>query len=255
MSDTRIDPYIELRTFCDMWRDALAMKLAAENRVRSCTIPAATFDNHIANLDEVENQIRKAMIRCYRRVASPAVRAWQQKVPGLGEHLMARLLGSLGDPVRATPHRYEGTGSDRVLVDLEPFDRNPYKLFAYCGVGDPTRRRRRGMTAEDAFAAGNPECKVVIHLLAEACVKQLGREGAVYRQVYDDTKAHYEKTRVADAIAAGEEPWSKLHVHNAALRRVKKAILLDLWRVSRGLEPRGARRPQEMPPDPVEEAA
>jgi hypothetical protein len=117
------------------------------------------------------------------------------------------------------------------------------------------------MTAEEAFALGNPQAKMIVHLMAKAVMKCIGdqctletQDGDVvdapisnddgatvapkprpdaprrrpsrrspYRDVYDEAKDRYE----------GEEKWkSDLHRHNSALRVTGKAILKDLWVVA-----------------------
>jgi hypothetical protein len=264
-----------------------------------------------------------AMRRSFRR-AAPEVVAWLKTdaTVGIGEHLLARLLGTIGHPVLAQPHHWEGEGADRVLVDDEPFKRNVAKLWAYCGVGDPARKRRVGMTAEDATALGNPRAKMLVRLIAEGCIKQVGstkvgpeslaesstdvegvesiprstsvdqatdaldvlntfpgeaamgtqpipssplpgnlsagvvtslpksiefaptpaepiddaqmvaesrrssRRRSPYRDVYDQARTLY----------ATRDGWSLMHQHNAALRKVSKEVLKDLWLVSRAAQ-------------------
>src|SRR5205085_7998418 len=108
------------------------------------------------------------------RATAPRLYKWSKDTPGVGEHLLARLLGAVGHPCVATPHHWEGEGSERVLVADEPFVRNVAKLWAYCGHGDPTRRRKTGMSAEDAASLGNPKAKMLAHLMAETAMKQTG---------------------------------------------------------------------------------
>ena len=79
------------------------------------------------------------------------------------------------------------------------------------------------MTADDAFALGNPRLKMIVHqLLAVACVKQ--PKGTVYRDDYDEARERY-----ADRVDDEGRPWTLLHQHNAALRLLRKRILKDLW--------------------------
>lgn len=106
------------------------------------------------------------------------------------------------------------------------------------------------MSAEDAAALGNPRAKVLVHLLAESCVKFKGsdladaalngngrasvepspvvhapaRATSPYRPVYDEARARY----------ASKEEWTPGHQHAAALRLVGKEILRDLWLVAGG---------------------
>lgn len=217
-------PFDELRTLAESFEDAQKARIAIENRLRSGTVPAGPVADALDSLEHAEKKLGLAMRQNFRRTA-PAVSAWVNETPGVGEHLTARLLGAIGDPLIATPHRWEGEGEDRILVAGEPFVRNLAKLWAYCGHGDPNRRRRKGMTAEDAFALGNPRAKMIVHLLAESAMKVTGAAGrrrSPYRDVYDVGRARYEE----------REDWTDGHRHAAALRLVGKEILRDLWRIS-----------------------
>ena len=62
---------------------------------------------------------------------------------------------------------------------------------------------------------------MIVHLMAEACLKAKAR--SPYGPVYDEARATYE----------AREEWTPLHRHNAALRKVGKEILRDLWLVAR----------------------
>jgi hypothetical protein len=136
----------------------------------------------------------------------------------------------------AVPHRWEGTGSARHLLAGTPNLRTVSQLRQYCGVGDPHRRKTKDMTADEAFALGNPKIKMLMRLHAEACIKTTGH----YREVYDKARAEYvDKAHTVDCPRCGPTgkpalvgtPWSKGHQHAAALRKVAKEILRDLWRV------------------------
>lgn len=188
------------------------------NQLRSGTIDPAFAEAHIARLTASEKECAKAMRHSLRR-AAPHLYAWAKETRGVGEHTLARLLGAIGDPRMAYPHHWEGEGAARVLIADEPGPRNVGKLWAYCGCGDPSRRRRAGMSAADAAALGNPRAKVAIHLMAEAQVKTVG---SAYRHVYDEARIEY----------ATREGWSLGRQHNAALRKVKKELLKDLWGAS-----------------------
>ena len=110
-------------------------------------------------------------------------------------------------------------------------DRSVSQLWSYCGHGDPARKRRAGMTAEEAAAMGNPQAKMLTRLLAECCMKQNGgtdkngkaRLPSPYRAVYDEARMDYEA-----------RDWTDGHRHNAALRKTGKAILKDLWLAAGG---------------------
>lgn len=205
-----------LRIYAEVFEDAQKARIAFDNKVSAGNIDA-DFTAHVRDhLERVEKVAAKCMRGELRRVA-PACYQWTKQTRGVGDHLIAHLLGVIGHPVIARPHHWEGTGSDRVLIADPPFLRNVAKLWAYCGHGDATRKRRTGMSAGEAAAMGNPRAKVVVHQLA---VAQRNSRGA-YRDIYDDEKARH--------LAAG---LTKGHAEMRAYRRIGKEILRDLWVVA-----------------------
>lgn len=251
----------ELRVFAELYADVQQTRIACANRAERGGLDPTILASYLVGLRDSEHQLGLALVRCYRRVVPAPIRAWQQATPGIGEHLLARLLGAIGDPRWATPYHWESpdgatahpepsqTAPRRVLVADPPFERNVAKLWAYCGHGDPTRRRRRGMTAEDGAALGNPRAKMLVHLLAEASMKCGGtaaddhavpssvsrpsRARSPYRDTYEQARERY----------ADREGWTPGHQHAAALRLVGKEILRDLWLAAGDQEVNEAQRP------------
>ncbi len=308
--------FLMLRILADSYDDTQRLRIATTNRALRAPVLPDALVGHIDALEKTEHQLALAMRREFRRCA-PEVAAWVKDTSGLGEHLMARLLGAIGDPVHAEPWTWmtekpdghecsERCGDERHLVALEPFERTPRQLAQFCGYGDPADRRRKGMSQDDAMRLGNPRAKMLLHLLAEACMKCAGssatteppddsaaqdhpagggdplpdeatspsdarlptpvgdpspteplavptadgasaggrpssgdadelapaksvaRRRSPYRDAYDLARSKY----------AGREDWTAGHQHNAALRYVAKQIIVDLWRVSNGLDPR-----------------
>lgn len=215
--------WLNLRVWAEMYHDAQTHRIAASNRAERGGVHPDEYQPHIDALKALEHQCGLVLVRAYRRIVPVEIREWQKASPGIGEHSLARLLGHLGHPVHATPHVWIGGGASRELKALEPFDRGVAQLWAYCGHGDPARRKRRGMSVDDAFGLGSPTCKMIVHqLLAVACVKQ--PKGTIYRDAYDEARARY-----ADRVDDEGKAWTLLHQHNAALRFVGKQILKDLW--------------------------
>jgi len=217
--------WVELRMFAEMFADAQDYRKAMNNRTRSMTVDSVPLAEALESVRYSETKLGLAMKRCFRRVA-PEIHAWVKETPGLGEHTFARLVGAIGHPAIAEPHHWEGEGSDRVLIADPPYLRTLSQLWSYCGVGDPNRKRRKGMTADEAAQLGNPRAKTMIHIIAEGALKQDGKTGKLrspYRDVYDLHRPTYD-TR---------DGWTPAHAHNAALRRMKKEILRDLWIVAR----------------------
>ena len=210
-----------LRLFAEMYEDAQKARIGCENRVRSATVDEDLTAASLAALGNAENELKKALAKQYKRTVPAPIQEWAKQTKGIGKtspHLLARLLGVIGHPVLATPHHWEGEGTDRVLVADPPFLRNVAKLWAYCGHGDPSRKRAKGMSAAQAAGLGNPRAKMIVHLLAESVVKQKNED---YRLVYDARR---------EATAVTHSDWSKGHSHNDALHIVAKEILRDLWR-------------------------
>ncbi len=163
-----------LRILAESYADIQQQRIRSRNRMERGGVDPGYFAAELDALDGLENGARLSMLRAYRKLVRselPAVDAWQKAEFGIGEHLLARLLGHMGHPRIANPCHWEGDGADRILVADATFERRVSDLWSYCGHGDATRKRRKGMTAEDAFALGNPKVKMLVHLLAEASMK------------------------------------------------------------------------------------
>lgn len=223
-----------LRLMAEMFWDLMKFRIATASRIGGGSIDSEAALDLLAALEHQEKALAKALVAEYRLVAPPEVLAWQRSTIGIGEHTMARLLGHLGHPVHARPLEWVGTGAKRKLVATEPFDRGVGQLWAYCGVGDPSRKRHRGMTADDALAGGNPHLRTILYVIADGCVKQ---RRSPYRATYDAARETYE-----------QREWTKGHRHAAAMRKVGKEILRDLW-VASGDAP-ASYLPKPTPPAP-----
>lgn len=231
------DGWLELRIWAEMFDDAQKARIANVNRAERGGADPDIFHAHIERLKAVEHECRLNMVRTMRRVVPPSVRNWQKATNGIGEPLLARLLGHLGHPVWATPHHWEGAGSSRVLITDPPFERTVGQLWQFCGHGAPARRTK-GMTAEQLAAHGSPTLKMLVHLNAESCMKTMT---SPYRLVYERVRQDVaDKDHTAVCVRCGPSgkpaqpgsPWSPGHQHAHALRIVGKEILRDLWMVS-----------------------
>lgn len=212
----------QLRTLGEMFADHQAYRIAFANRARNEALDHAVYAERVKTLEALERGLALDLVRTFRKLY-PAHAAWAKATQGIGEHTIARLLASTGHPRIADPHHWEGEGAKRVLVADEPYTRNVAKFWAYCGHGDPTRKRRKGMTAADGAALGNPHAKKLAWLLATSTIKCTGQKNSrrsPYRDVYDQAREHYE-----------ERDWTDGHRHAAAIRKTAKAILKDLWLV------------------------
>ena len=238
MTKTRVDSprstgFDELRLLAEIYWDLQTSRIAMSNRIGSGMIRPDLAEQLTDGAEQLEHAAGLAMVRCFRRVA-PVEHAWSKATLGIGEHLLARLLGVIGDPVMAYPMRWvkgdapEGhvcvprrcgknrEGVEKHLVALPPHRRTISQLWQYCGHGDASLKRAKGMEQDDALALGNPRAKMIVHLMAEGCVKCVR---SPFRPVYDLARAEY----------ADREGWTPMHQHNAALRKTGKEILRALW--------------------------
>ena len=274
---TDVFTFDSLRLYADEFSSTQQHRLSVANRIGSLPgEPPETLRQHVELLQQAEHELALAMRRCFRRVA-PEVHRWTTDTVGLGEHLMARLLGTIGDPVHAQPYAWfddkpdahtcgPTCGRGRHLVALVPFDRTPRQLLAFAGHGDPADRRRAGMHQDDALRLGNPRAKFLTHLLAESCMKKPGTHllavpnpetTAAEKSASEDLttdggsavatravpgsvrrRSPYRDTYDQARAKYAERDWTDGHRHNAALRYVGREILIDLWRVQSGLPPR-----------------
>lgn len=207
--------YRTLRVIAEMLWDAQKSRIAVQNRCTRADIDPTLYAASLAAIERAEHECKLGLAKAYRKTVSPEIREWQKDTRGVGEHLLASLLGVIGHPVWTERHRWIGEGASRELESLGVMRRRVSDLWSYCGHGDATRRRTKGMTADQAAALGNPRAKTIVWLLACAQLKSSGP----YRTVYDDARATYQD----------REGWTPGHQHNAALRMVGKEMLRDLW--------------------------
>lgn len=222
-----------LRVYASGFYDAQQARIALGNRLRASTLSKDLVKDLEQGMRDTEAAMRKRAVGTFKRTF-PELTEWAQATPGIGIPTLALLIGTIGDPCIARPSHWEpnpdytegGDEPKRTLVADAPFFRQVSQLWSYCGVGDATRRRRTGMSADDAKALGNQRAKVIIHLMATNTFIANGTHGdrSPYRDLADMWKAEYEVTR---------PDWTKSHRHAAALRRVKKEILRDIWLVQR----------------------
>lgn len=215
---------LELRIAAEEFASRQQERLRSRNRMRLDWADGGYGDVFNARMapvveamEKAEAAARLAMVRTYRLTVTPAVREWQQTSLGIGEHTIARLLGIIGDPCVKIVHKWEGTGSDRSLLVADPEWRTVSELWSYCGHGDAARRKRKGMSADEAFMLGSPGAKSTVWNIAVACIKV---NRGPYREAYDEARTKY-----------AERDWTDGHRHAAALRFTGKRILRDLWRV------------------------
>lgn len=208
-----------IKTLGNLLDDLERVRIMNTNRV------AALERDHgasLPHLDIISRQLRavehEAELELKRAWRKHPLAPWAKTIPGIGEKLIARLIAETGDPGQRP---------------------NVAKLWAYCGLGDPARKRRKGMTQEEAFALGNPHAKKICWLIGESFVKVNRGPG---RATYDAARTLYADRVHATACvrcgpagkpAAPGSPWSLKHQHEAAKRKAVKEFLKQLWIASR----------------------
>lgn len=208
-----------IRTLGGILDDLERVRIMSTNRVAA---QEREYGSAVPHLDVILDPIRRAeheagleLVRAWR---THPLAPWAKSILGVGEKSIARLISHTGDPGERP---------------------NVAKLWAYCGLGDPARKRRKGMTQEEAFRLGNPAAKKQCWLIGEAFVKT---RGGPYRAVYDAAREQYSDRVHAEACvrcgpagkpAPAGSPWSLKHQHEAAKRKAVKAFLRDLWVASR----------------------
>lgn len=212
------DGFLHLRVIADTLDDIMRTRIAVTSRVDFAAIDGFAVGQHLAGMVDTESKLKLALRRQFR-VAAPAVRAWTMATVGLGEPIMARFLGAVGDPVHAQPYEWSTSpdrshlcgpncGKERHLIPLEPFERTPRQFLSYCGWGDPARRRRVGMTAAAAAALGNQRAKPLAYVMAESCIKQIGgtpTNRATVEQVTDPSlNGAPRRTALAELLPASQ---------------------------------------------------
>ena len=211
----------------DKLRDTDGNVLIDEDTLQPIDLPEEGAYEYIV---KAEKSAIKTLESMMLSLMGPNMQAFLDQV-GIGTKTVSRLLGEIGHPVVAFPAHWEDGEEDedkKVLVPDEPFLRRVSDLWSYCGHGDPSRKRRKGMTQEEALKLGNPTAKMTINQMAVRCMMRKGSvtsTGKVlapspYRAIYDIKRAHYETAR---------PEWPDAHKKGAAIRITAKEILRDLY--------------------------
>jgi hypothetical protein len=211
-------------------------RIALSNRTKATELHAGSVTDILepaqATLRGTERALMADLLATMQEVAPPGILEWVANIRGIGAPSVARLLGQIGHPRIAQPMHYEGQGTKRTLVAEEPYLRTVSQLWQYCGVGDPAIKPTKGMSQEEMLRLGRPRAKALLYVISEGAIKASGGEGP-YRALYDDARERYHDrvhatacTRCRAEVGAA---WRPGHQHAAALRRVGKEILKDLW--------------------------
>lgn len=183
-----------------------------------------------------EAEAKNALLEAMKRTVGPNMTAFIKGTPGVSWYSLARLVGEAGHPVIALPKHWVATPKGkqkRKLVDDPAFIRGPRQWRQRCGLGDPERRYRQGMTAEALAACGNPGAKTaawnVVTTGYKACTGEVNKAGAlrpdwIYRPVY---LASRERT-----LGLHGEEWRPARHHAVAIRAMAKQLVDDLYGVA-----------------------
>lgn len=202
----------DLRILAETFNDVQKSRIAMGNRLSHAEVNKDELqDIVIVPLAISEKRSGLLMRQMFRK---SGYAKFQKETRGVGEHLLARLLGALGDPCVAMPAHWEG----KTLIWGERYYRSVSQLWQYCGHGS-ANRRAKGMTQEEVLALGSPTCKMLVRLIAVACTMQKGKDDAWLRRVYEERREEtFER-----------EGWTNGHKHDDALRIVGKEFLRELW--------------------------
>lgn len=227
------DPFLALAA--DILDDAENTRIANENRLRQLTRSEEDSDGEERGfgLDETHPDVARvaALVDLLKKVEHDAtlnlnrllrkhpLGPWVKAQKGIGEKQAARLLAVVGDP-----YVNMQTGEIRTVS----------QLWAYCGHGDPSRKKFKGMTQSDLFRLGNPTAKSRLWLIACAVLKA---QGPLVSHYYDRKQATEGREHATACVRCGPSgkpaqpgsPWSDAHRHADALRVLGKEILRGLW--------------------------
>lgn len=239
-----------LQEACKKFRGCNDAKIVIQAKAKPRKRRPAVFDkSQLAALtgpiEAMEKLLRADVLAAYRAEVPRAVQEWQESVPGLGAHGLARLLGETGHPVHA--FRFTRRGDDLVLE--EEFHRTCRQLRAYTGNGDPARQSGRtgaryrenpGMSQAEMLAGGRSEARLITHIIAQGFVKSTGlmKDGSPrgqrspYRDIYEQAKEQAAARGWDQQTQRVPFPSNRADMH--AYRVVRQRFLDDLWRASRG---------------------
>lgn len=261
MTDIELTIPPGFKTLCDSLYDTEGLRKAVNNRLGAMTRSTADKDDKVRGLGLPEDDPmvinQKALadaLEAAEKITVKEIEKYVKKSPyasfvannlGMGAKTVGRLLGALGDPYIAVVHVRDNKGEltgEKIIRT-----RTLRELWAYSGYAvdnGEARRRKAGMSQEDAFGLGNPQTKMRAFLLAESAMKA-GKGKVVgnkFRLIYEAERLHYEnavhETECKRCGPSGKpaqpgSPLSLAHQNARALRKVSKEILRDLWLIAK----------------------
>jgi hypothetical protein len=173
---------------------------------------------------KIEKKFEKAMIDYISQ--EPVYQQFLSKIRGIGTVLSANLIKEFGDC-----SRFE----------------TPAHLWSYCGlsvVGGVAPKRVRG-----EVSSFNPRLRTLTWKISDCLMKS---NKGLYRNIYDTEKVKhanrdFEKGELKEKYGRPyEDDETKLrpiHVHNIALRKMRKIFMANFWSASRELNGLPVREP------------
>jgi hypothetical protein len=210
-----VSNFQHIRDLGRMLDDLEKLRIQHQNRTGAADSPHVS--RSLDGLRALEHEAELELVRAWRK---HPLAPWAKQIHGVGEKSVARLVAIIGDPAERE---------------------NPAKLWAYCGVGEPTRKRRESKTQADLFRCGNKYARKQLYVITESFVKCMD---SPYRAVYEERREatvdrkHGQPCQICagkgkDASLALMESWRDGHKHADAMRIAGKAFLLDLWLAAR----------------------
>ena len=198
--------------------DEITLRALVDLRDRTLQKSRIAFNNRLSAIERGDDQVSNGTVKLLER--------WFER--------FVMLEGELDDDIRNLIHGDElveymtevkGVGeilSAKVIsmIDIERAD-TVSALWRYAGYGVINGEREKPIKGEKLHY--NKRLKSTCYLIGSSFLKS----NSPYRQIYDNAKEYYEINRT---------DWTKLHRHNAAMRKMIKVWLSHLWEVWRKIE-------------------
>lgn len=154
------------------------------------------------------------------------LRYWHERFDELEADVDMQIRQVLkGNPIIESMTSVKGVGVGLAakvysMIDIEKCD-TVSALWRYAGYAVIDGEREKPTKGEKLHY--NNRLKTSCYLIGTSFL----RSGSEYRKVYDDARDYYEANR---------PDWTKLHKHNASMRKMIKVWLAHLWEVWRTIE-------------------
>lgn len=220
----RPEQFERLKAIMDERNQMLKTKVAMSNRLLASKRGTDLLDPETIELIE-------STIKTY----SKALKQFEKKVE---KHLKKMNLPIIDKMLEIEGVGYIAVGQILRYVDITKAD-NASSLWKYVGYDKPKYKRYEKGVA----GGGNKTLRSALYVMADVFIKLRNS----YRDVYDDAKLKYQNSnKLTMTKLAGQKKgemtemaWKDVsdgHRHGAAIRKMMKHFLADLWYVWRTLE-------------------